>query len=360
VILGKGGFARPSTVLPEPPEPRRRGLTGPLIVVFVMLAAAYAVPASIAGTPQIVLPAVDTARVVPMGVYHGPGNTSAVELFEQRLGRNVELAHDYLDKRSWKRMTNVGWMTKRWAAAGFSGRMVYTVPMVPDTGGSLKQGAAGRYNGHFRLLARRLVAGGQGNATLRIAPEFNGKWFKWTMDVPNGGALYARYWRQIVRTMRAMPGANFKFDWAVNAGSAWIDHGKRQLRAATAYPGDDVVDYIGMDVYDQSWAPHRRSATKRWKEFVNQVDGLNWQARFAAAHDKQMSFPEWGLVRRRDGHGGGDNPYFIAQMHNWIQTHQIAYHVYFESTDPNAVYGVFSGGFPRAAKSFVQFFGTGR
>jgi hypothetical protein len=337
--------------------PRRRGLIGPLTVVLVLLIAAIAVPASIAGAPQIVLPAVDSSRVVPMGVYHGPGNTAAVVRFEQLLGRNVELAHDYLDKRSWKRMTNVGWMTRRWVAAGFSGRMVYTVPMLPDDGGSLKKGAAGRYNQHFRLLAQRLVAGGQGGATLRIAPEFNGNWFRWTMSVRNGAELFARYWRQIVMTMRAVPGASFKFDWAVNAGSAWINGGKRQLRAATAYPGDDVVDYVGMDVYDQSWAPHRRSATKRWKEFVDQVDGLNWQARFAAAHGKPMSIPEWGLVRRRDGHGGGDNPYFISQMHTWIQTHQIAYHVYFESTDPNAVYGVFSGGFPRAARRFVHFFG---
>ncbi|MGH2942766.1 MAG: glycoside hydrolase family 26 protein [Solirubrobacteraceae bacterium] len=328
-----------------------------MVFVFAALGAAIAVPASIAGSAQVVLPAVDSARVVPMGVYHGPANTSAVVRFEQRLGRRVELAHDYLDKRSWKRMTHIGWMTKRWAAAGFSGRMVFTVPMIPDTGGSLKRGAAGRYNKHFRLLAQRLVAGGQRDSILRVGPEFNGQWFKWTMMVRNGGTHYARFWRQIVTTMRAVPGANFKFDWAVNAGSAWVNGGRRQLRAATAYPGDAYVDFIGMDVYDQSWAPHRNSARKRWREFVNQHDGLRWHARFAAAHGKPMSIPEWGLVRRRDGRGGGDNPYFIAQMHNWIQSHEIAYHLYFESTDPNAQYGVFSGDFPRSAESFARLFG---
>jgi hypothetical protein len=359
VNSGQGVFGRLRRNSPSPRTPRRRGLLGPLVVVVAALTAAIAVPASIAGPKQIVLPAVDTSRVVPMGVYHGPGDTAAVTRFEQRLGRRVELAHDYLDKRSWARMTNVGWMTKRWTAAGFGGRMVFTVPMIPDTGGTLKAGAAGKYNTHFRLLARRLVAGGQGTSTLRVGPEFNGRWFKWTMVVPNGAKLYRRYWRQIVTTMRAVPGANFKFDWAVNAGSAWVQNGKHQLRAARAYPGDTYVDFIGIDVYDQSWAPGRKSAKKRWKEFVGQVDGLRWHARFAAAHGKPMSIPEWGLVRRKDGHGGGDNPYFISQMHRWIQTHQIAYHLYFESTDPNAVYGVFSGGFPRAAKSFVQYFGSG-
>lgn len=296
--------------------------------------------------------------MVPIGVYHGAGNTPAVRQFEQRLGRRVDLAHDYLDKRSWSAITNVSWMAERWTDAGFAGRMVFTVPMLPNRGATLKNGAAGKYNKYFRRVARRLVAHGQGTSTLRLGPEFNGRWFSWTIVVPNGAKLYARYWRQIVNTMRGVPGAKFKFDWAVNAGSAWINNGTRQLKAARAYPGNRYVDFIGMDVYDQSWAPHRKDAKKRWNEYVNQHDGLNWHRRFAAAKGKPMSIPEWGLVDRKDGHGGGDNPYFISQMHKWIQSHQIAYHMYFESTDPNAQYGVFNGGFPRSAKRFVRYFGA--
>ncbi|HWC26534.1 MAG TPA: hypothetical protein VG474_08125, partial [Solirubrobacteraceae bacterium] len=83
--------------------PRRRRLVGPLAVVVAALTAAIAVPASIAGPQQVALPAVDTARVVPIGVYNGPASPSAVARFEQRLGRRVDFAHDYLDKRSWKR-----------------------------------------------------------------------------------------------------------------------------------------------------------------------------------------------------------------------------------------------------------------
>lgn len=361
VIQGWGVFARLRTDLKKSRPARRRGLLGPMVLVFAALAAAIAVPAGMAGSRKVVaLPAVDEERVVPIGVYHGPASSSEVGRFEQRLGRSVELAHDYLDKRSWTRMKNVSWMAKHWKEAGFAGRMVFTVPMIPDSGGTLRAGAAGRYNKHFRVLARRLVAHGHGRSTLRLGPEFNGRWFKWSMVVPNGGRLYARFWRQIVNTMRGVRGAKFKFDWAVNAGSAWIGNGKRQVRAASAYPGDRYVDFIGMDVYDQSWAPHHRSAKQRWKEFVNQKDGLKWHVRFAAAHRKPMSFPEWGLVQRRDSHGGGDNPYFISRMHEWIQRHRTAYHLYFESTDPNAQYGVFSGRFPRSAERFVEHFGNGK
>ncbi len=70
-----------------------------------------------------------------------------------------------------------------------------------------------------------------------------------------------------------------------------------------------------------------------------------------------MTFPEWGLVDRTDGMGGGDNPFFVAQMYRWIALHPVAYSLYFESRDPNAQYAVFSGRFPSAAQHFVAYFG---
>ena len=42
-----------------------------------------------------------------------------------------------------------------------------------------------------------------------------------------------------------------------------------------------------------------------------------------------MSFPEWGLQWRCDGHGGGDDPYFVQHFHDWIAAHDVAYEAYF-------------------------------
>ncbi len=291
-----------------------------------------------------------------LGVYPGSGNSAGVTAFETTLGRSIDRGHDYLDRRSWASMLDLDWLAEKWFDAGFADRMVLTVPMIPDTGGTLAQGAAGEYNGHFRTLAEKLVAGGHPTVVLRLGPEFNGGWFPWTMNVPDGGALYAAYWRQIVATMRSVPGAAFQFDWCPNAGSAWIGGG-RQLEAAEAWPGDDVVDYVGIDVYDQSWAPHRADPVARWNDYVSMHNGLAWHASFAAAHDKPMTFPEWGLADRTDGYGGGDAPYFVEQMYRWIALHPVAYHLYFESGDPNAVYAVFSGRFPNAARRFIELFG---
>jgi hypothetical protein len=307
----------------------------------------------------IALAAPAPARAEPgdtLGAFPGSGNTSGLATFGSRVGRTLTYAHDFLDKRTWASMTDVGWLARNWARMGYTSRLVLTVPMMPDTGGTLARGAAGDYNARFRALAATLVANGQGSAVLRLGPEFNGDWHLWTIDVRDGGSLYAAYWRQIVTTMRSVPGAHFRFDWCANDGSAWIAAGG-QLEAASAWPGDAYVDYVGLDVYDQSWGSWNADPVARWNEYVNQHNGLAWHASFAAAHGKQMTFPEWGLADRADGNGGGDTPYFVEQMYWWIGSHDVAYHLYFESHDPEGEYGVFSGRFPNAARRFVEYFG---
>src|SRR5207247_2060584 len=127
------------------------------------------------------------------------------------------------------------------------------------------------------------------------------------------------YWRQIVTTMRASaPG--LRFDWCPTLGLG-------ALPTDQAWPGDAYVDYVGSDVYDQAWEPGGGSipnAADRWNNLLTQPYGLNWLAEFAAAHGKQITLPEWGLIDRADGHGGGDNPLFIRQMHRWILDQHVA------------------------------------
>ena len=320
----------------------RRARRTTLLAAFAL---AFAVPA----------PAPAAAPGDLLGVYNGSGNVAGTTAFGNRLERRLGFAHDFLERTTWAAMNDTAWLARSWAQAGYTDGLVLTVPMIPDTGGTLAAGAAGQYNEHFRTLAETLVASGQGSVVLRLGPEFNGNWYAWTIDVPDGGALYAAYWRQIVDTMLAVPGANFRFDWCANNGSSWTPNG--QLESESAWPGDAYVDYVGLDVYDQSWAPWKGDPAARWNEFLDARNGMRWHAAFAAAHGKPMTFPEWGLAHRSDGNGGGDAPYFVEQMYWWIRSHPVAYHLYFESADPNGEYAVFSGWFPTAAERFVTMFG---
>ena len=60
--------------------------------------------------------------------------------------------------------------------------------------------------------------------------------------------------------------------------------------------------------------------------------GLAFWTKFAKAHKKPLAIPEWGLNRRSDGHGGGDNPYFIERMHAFITdpANNVLFHCYFD------------------------------
>ena len=138
--------------------------------------------------------------------------------------------------------------------------------------------------------------------------------------------------------MRAVaPG--LKFDWCPTLGVANMPKG-----VAAAYPGSAYVDFIGTDVYDQAWGPNNSTVPDpavRWNGYVTQQNGLDWVASFAAQQGKPISIPEWGLSIRTDGHGGGDNAYFVQHMHDWIVGHNVAFQMYFEFDAPDGKVRVF-------------------
>jgi beta-mannanase len=122
------------------------------------------------------------------------------------------------------------------------------------------------------------------------------------------------------------------------------------MPADLVYPGDDFVDYIGLDVYDFKL---EGTAEERWRNFYLEAPfGLEWHRDFAARHGKLMSFPEWGVGQ------SGDNPFFIQQMHDWFVKHQdnIAYAAYF-NVDGLWPTQIDTGRFPQSEKLFRKLFG---
>jgi hypothetical protein len=209
-----------------------------------------------------------------------------------------------------------------WAHSGL--RMVYGLPMFPDSCGISRAacwnaGAAGNYNSYFSQIARNLVNNGQRNAILRLGWEFN---------VPQGYDWYAGghapqfvgYWRDIVTAMRAVPGADFTFDWNPNIGATLSD-------LASYYPGGAYVDAIGFDVYDMAWQAYPGPQAV-WQQDLTEADGLNWLVSFGAEHGKPLSLPEWGpgTTTRPAGSGnvgGGDDPYFVNHIAGFIADNDV-------------------------------------
>lgn len=170
---------------------------------------------------------------------------------------------------------------------------------------------------------------------LRFAHEFNGSWYPWRVtpgDAPTFKASWAR-WAGLVR--QHFPGA--RIVWCPNAGSSY-DYDIRTL-----YPGDDVVDVVGVDQYNfWPWANTTQELKAKWEATERGgPKGPESFRRFAAERGKPMALPEWGNDGKGgDASGGGDSPAFISYVHDWLLANgsrtpaagKVEYEIYFNVT----------------------------
>lgn len=298
---------------------------------------------------------------VRLGLFLGT-DTQGVAKFQKWLGVPVRDVVDFGPRQTWSDIVNPP--LSEWIGTNY--RLIYAVPMLPnDTPTSsklatMKAGARGEYNHYFTQLGQRLVSAGEEDAVLRIGWEFNIESWPWGIK---DYKVYRAFFRQVATTLRAVPGSNFKIDWNVNNGFNPND-------GANYYPGDKYVDYIGVDAYDidSTVYPYPKTCdslckqklqARAWNEVIFGGErGLNFWAAFAGQHKKPMSFPEWGLWDRfEDSSGGGDNPYFVQQMHDFIayKPNNVAYAAYFDLSSDDGDHNL-NDDFPVSAKLFKQLF----
>jgi hypothetical protein len=220
-----------------------------------------------------------------------------------------------------------------WLAADPSARrIVITQEMIPANAPANWRvlGARGAYNGYARRLAANLVAAGMGNAVIRLGHEMNDTTYPDGLGSnPAQYRDWADYFAQIVHAMRAVPGAHFLFDWNVNAGY-------RDIPLASYYPGNDVVDMIGIDIYDAGMPGNPKDLASRWASLSGEPGGLDQIVAFAKAHHKPLSFPEWGVIGRASG-GIGDDPAYMQGIGSEIQNNPVVYQSYFERSSGGVI-----------------------
>ncbi len=285
-----------------------------------------------------------------LGAYRGPGCDGRARMasFERFVGRKVDRTVDALAQTNWADLdSSIDWLTGCWKGSGIA--LTMSVPMMPRSeGGTFQDGIAGKHDGAFRHAATALVANDFPDAVVRIGWEFNGDWMPWAAAKDPDGFI-ADY-RHIVAVMRSVPGQRFRFEWCPN-------HRRHTMDPPRAYPGDDVVDVIGMDVYDEYWTPDQADPVARWDTYLNEPFGLKWHKAFAQAHGKPTAYSEWGTGTRPDGHGAGDDPVFIAGMADWFAASAPFYQSYWDNPSPEYNTLISTGQYPRSAAVFVDRFG---
>ncbi len=243
----------------------------------------------------------------------------------------------------------------------------------------------------FRALAAALVHSGMTRARIRLAWEFTGDWFPWTID-PQAGSTrgtaeqFKECWKFIYLTMEEV-NPHFEWVWCATVGFDHFDPGL----AFPHYPGEEffdrgdntdklLVDYISVDVYDADgecyfrdehsekeesrlrpgyWNTRDQEREAAFQHFRAKVFegrgnlaqegesktyGLRYFKALADKHKLPLAVSEWGpwanyvpktganapVFLRSAAFGGDDNPEFIDGLFKWNQENEVAYSVLFE------------------------------
>ncbi|MFT4024181.1 MAG: glycosyl hydrolase [Flavihumibacter sp.] len=219
---------------------------------------------------------------------------------------------------------------------------------------------AGDGDASYRQLAELLVTYNRNNAIIRIG---------WEADIPGNWAWhrnagnceeYKQAWRH-VRGIFASYSKDFKFTFEGSIGSRLESATDNEAWLRLGYPGDDVVDLVGCDVYN-FYSTKVNADGSGWNTLLNPDWGLGLQdvADFARQHNKGLIIPEWGLHAVE---GPGDVPAFIEHMCDFFNDNKdiMAAECYFNEPDAYIANALWMDGdppqLPKSAEKYLELFG---
>lgn len=234
------------------------------------------------------------------------------------------------------------WATNRDQLWPAKYKILWTVPMI-ISGTTFADCYNGKYDSSYKIVATT-IASRDPAAIIRTGQEMNGNWESHSMNGPAGTAAeFAQCYQHIVGVFRQVS-ATFKFDWNPGIG-IWGG-----LDGVTTYPGDAYVDYVSLDMYEDShYVASGLTPDQRWQQNFLDVAGrgLTFWADFVKQHGKQLGIDEWA--------SNIDDGTFITNMANWMKTNPVHHQMYWDSD------AAFKGSFasnPNNGAAFKKAFGS--
>lgn len=190
--------------------------------------------------------------------------------------------------------------------------------------------ANGEFDDYYKAIALNLKnAGVPANAIFRFGWELNSNqpWGLSGCRTAADAQTFIEGYRHIVDIFRLNFGDTFSVSWNFLKQASTLP-----MSIDTYYPGDDYVDYVGIDYSD---ANPPAATQEEFDAFANQGTlavpmGINTWTAYAQSKGKVIAVDQWGVMPRANG-GLGDNPAYIEAMYGWFQLHacQLGYESYF-------------------------------
>jgi beta-mannanase len=241
-------------------------------------------------------PSADSAaRPIGLGVYRPsfPADLSALDEYEHASGNKLAIVHWYALWGGW--LSEFRGADLEAVAARGSLPLITWEPWAgraSDPDWTLKASIlSGRNDAYIESWARGLAAY-RGRVLLRFAHEMHDQTYPWAVGINgNTAADYLASWRHVRDIFRREGATNVEWVWSPNTiGDA--DRDAHIAVYASLYPGDENVDWVGLDVFNTG--PGLDWGAPYWRSFSEVL----WHpyAAITAVSSKPLVLPEVGCV----------------------------------------------------------------
>jgi hypothetical protein len=257
-----------------------------LFLFAALLTLALSVPAAAGATP-IKLGVYTSAQ----GQVGAPEDAKWLDNYAEMVGRKPDIVMDYSNITdpllTQTEVTNLSQrgetplITWQLYKSGWGGE---TIP--------LQSVANGSYDSYLRTAAEAAKAMPFNEILIRFAHEMNGNWYGWS----GNPTAYVEAWRHMVSVFRQVGASNVKFVWSPN-----VDNGSHPF--AAYFPGDEWVDYVGLDGYNWGTAG---IGENKWQSLAEV---------FSASYQKltQLSAKPVMIAETSSSEAGGDKAAWITK-----------------------------------------------
>ena len=296
--------------------------------------------------------------------YRPPGSrVEALRSFEAWRGRRCDVTILFVGRESWQTwdtmaaagaLNNVG---RAFHAAGYT--LALSIPLLQwaDRGNfalGARTAVAAHQAGHRQLAAKVAALVGGRRCYVRLGWEAN-RGYHWSYFRHDGAGPdpadkndYRACWRNAALAWRAVcPSARFVWNHLKFADP-------RAEIITDYYPGDDAVDVLGIDPYDNgSWGYGDNAAGfasailghdgsfKGWDPATGRCRGLDGMRLFAQSRGKRISLCEWGPTNTAlSADSRANNSYYVRAVFDFFRRHAatIEYETFFGSRAKHQIY----------------------
>ncbi len=315
---------------------------------------------------------------MPLGVYAGSpnGNDPSAEAAFDRTMNNVSSAigqtPQFIDtfadfSGSWSNMvTSASWnawsQSKSPTAQNLTPVVAVGLGTKSDNGsGTLQAIANGAHDDTYRGIAEAYRDAGYKTIDMRIGWEMNGNFMPWSMgNTTESVNQWKAAFAHVADVVHGVSGMKVNVVWNPNVSN------NNQIDVKSAYPGDDKVDIIGLDIYSPTYKYDSSISNSQYynnpsasQYHPNGEDPAQWglaqTIALASAHGKPVGIGETGI-------GVGDNtdlPATIAADFSASGAPQLAFVNVWDVTTGEGDWHFTDGHNQNAAKAWASAFGSG-